>query len=362
MDEHKCNPTSGDQANSTVSKVQGNQTNVKGNMTTTTRDTFGDNAQSCNVAGDQTNVKGDQTINNFYAHNMPPPELAGLFTQSQKKKHKEFFKEEALTTIQEGSAQSIISLDKILRSVCMIEPGATGFLVKINCHGEDKIAFMTAGHVFADKQKKRYNKNLLPNKIDLSQYDLFFSCLHGDKTGSRTLADFKQEFNLRGSIALGGKRHILPAGTTERCDADLDFCVLVLDNADTEAKLKQLGLSWLQLGNGEYLDYKPGDVVSIFGYPGKEAREDGKRPLRMSYGKEMPPPEDSDSDSDSDFLYYDNDTLPGNSGSPVIGRGSKNDNCDYAVKGIHVAGNNTEGYNKAQGLQKLSDWIPKQGH
>ena len=55
----------------------------------------------------------------------------------------------------------------------------------------------------------------------------------------------------------------------------------------------------------------------------------------------------------SDFLYYDNDTLPGNSGSPVIGRGSKDG--DYAVKGIHIRGN--VGINTAQGLQKLKDWI-----
>ena len=72
------------------------------------------------------------------------------------------------------------------------------------------------------------------------------------------------------------------------------------------------------------------------------------RPLRMSYGKEEEIPA-----AGSDFLYYDNDTFPGNSGSPVIGRGSKNG--DYAVKGINIRGD--VGINTAQGLQKLKDWI-----
>ena len=87
-------------------------------------------------------------------------------------------------------------------------------------------------------------------------------------------------------------------------------------------KLEKMGLAWLQCGNGEYLNHKPGDVVSIYGYPGKEATKNGRRLLRPSCGKEMPPPGGA-----SGFLFYDNDTLPGNSGSPVIGRGSKDGKC-----------------------------------
>ena len=56
-----------------------------------------------------------------------------------------------------------------------------------------------------------------------------------------------------------------------------------------------------------------------------------------------------------DFLCYDNDTLPGNSGSPVIGRGTRDGSC-YAVKGIHVAGTEYD-RNKAQGLQSLANWL-----
>ena len=58
-------------------------------------------------------------------------------------------------------------------------------------------------------------------------------------------------------------------------ESNLDFCVLVLDNPDAKKTLKDLKLSWLQCG--------PGDVVSIFGNPGKGATENMLRPLRMSY-------------------------------------------------------------------------------
>jgi len=352
----------GDHADAKMTKIQGDQTTVKGNMTTTQRDIFGDNAQVNNVTGDQKSVKGDQTINAMYAHNIPPPQIAELFTDSQKEKHKEFFPEETLKTIHEGSAQSITSMPLILQSVCMIEykgnPWATGFLVKINCHGRDEIAFMTAGHVFEDGQKKEeYGITELLSNIDLSQYDLFFCCPEGDKKGSqvirRTLADFDNKFKLRGSIAYGGKRLILPAGNTEApVHPMLDFCILVLDNPDAEKKLEKMGLSWFQCGYGEYLNYKPDNVVSIYGYPGNGATDNGKRLLRAACGKEKPPPGGA-----SGFLFYNNDTLPGNSGSPVIGRGSKDGKCDYAVKGIHVTGGTKA--NKAQGLQKLCDWIPK---
>ena len=244
---------------------------------------------------------------------------------------------------------------RVLSSVCIIEcgvSGATGFLVSV---GEEIALFMTAGHVFCDKgrEDKYSQKVLLPN-VDWSQYNLYFCCVDGDKNGSqvvhRTLVDFNQMFTLRGSIAIMGKRRTFqgrsPASKDIMVESYLDFCVLVLDNPDVKKTLKDLKLSWLQCGQGDYLNYRPGDVVFIFGYPGKGANM--LRSLRMSYGKEEEPPA-----AGSDFLYYDNDTLPGNSGSPVIGRGSKDG--DYAVKGIHIRGN--VGINTAQGLQKLKDWI-----
>ena len=340
----------GDQASVKVTKIQGDLKKVGGNMTTTTsRDTIGNNATA-------TNVSGDRVV----AHNKPPPQLAHLFTAAQKEKQREFFKDlkdEALITIQNGSAQSIISMSKVLSSVCMIEcggSGATGFLVSVG----EEIAFMTAGHVFSDKKREdKYGERVLLPNIDWSQYNLYFCCVDGDKNGSqvvhRTLADFNQMFTLRGSIAYMGTRRTFPGRVRATSkditvESNLDFCVLVLDNPDAKETLKGLKLSWLQCGQGDYLNYRPGDVVSIFGYPGKGATVNMLRPLRMSYGKEEEPPA-----AGSDFLYYDNDTLPGNSGSPVIGRGSKDG--DYAVKGIHIRGDVR--INTAQALQKLKDWI-----
>ena len=114
-----------------------------------------------------------------------------------------------------------------------------------------------------------------------------------------------------------------------------------------------MGLTYLEAGSGDYLKYKAGEVVSIFGHPGEGAMEpaqgsekQGRRPLRVSYGKEIKPTDT--------FLFYDADTLQGSSGSPVIGRGGQKDS--YAVKGIHV-GWSGSGPNGAQGLLHLKEWI-----
>ena len=52
----------------------------------------------------------------------------------------------------------------------------------------------------------------------------------------------------------------------------------------------------------------------------------------------------------NNFLFYDNDTLPGNSGSPVIGRGDKDQEQGYNVKGIHVRAFNHVKTNGAQNI------------
>ena len=189
---------------------------------------------------------------------------------------------------------------RVLSSVCIIEcgvSGATGFLVSV---GEEIALFMTAGHVFCDKgrEDKYSQKVLLPN-VDWSQYNLYFCCVDGDKNGSqvvhRTLGDLNQMFMLRESIAYMGTRRTFPSRSPASSkdivvESSFDFWVLVLDNSDVKKTLKDLTLSWLQCGQGDYLNHRPGDVVSIFGCPGKGATENMLRPLRMSYGKEEEPP------------------------------------------------------------------------
>ena len=153
-------------------------------------------------------------------------------------------------------------MSKVLSSVCMIEcggSGATGFLVSVG----EEIAFMTAGHVFSDKKREdKYGERVLLPNIDWSQYNLYFCCVDGDKNGSqvvhRTLADFNQMFTLRGSIAYMGTRRTFPGRVRATSkditvESNLDFCVLVLDNPDAKETLKDLKLSWLQCGQGDYL-------------------------------------------------------------------------------------------------------------
>merc|ERR1719244_1543900 len=88
-----------------------------------------------------------------------------------------------------------------------------------------------------------------------------------------------------------------------------------------------------------------------FGHPGNIAREGTEkelRPLRVSWGIEK--------GTEGAMITYDNDTLPGNSGSPVIARVVNGQ--AYRVKGIHVKkGREGEEVNKAMMLRgAMSYW------
>ena len=118
-----------------------------------------------------------------------------------------------------------------------------------------------------------------------------------------------------------------------------------------------MGLAYLKCGVGGFLKHSPGGLVLIHGHPANEdirRADGGKYPLRQSIGVEMANP---GADS-ATRLLYDNSTLPGNSGSPVIGKGTTADQQSYAVKGIHVSAGAVAGSNSAQGLWNIQDWIP----
>ena len=57
----------------------------------------------------------------------------------------------------------------------------------------------------------------------------------------------------------------------------------------------------------------------------------------------------------NNYLFYDNDTFPGNSGSPVVGRAGNGQG--YNVKGIHVRSFNEFKTNGAQKIVKYQEWI-----
>ena len=164
------------------------------------------------------------------------------------------------------------------------------------------------------------------------------------------------QFKIRGSIGYKGERRIYPGNKKLYIkDKKEDYCVFLFTAPNSEELLKNMRLSYLTCGEGSYLDSKPDELVSIFGHPGSWAKEGPTkelRPLRISWGLEKTEEENT--------IRYDNDTLPGNSGSPVIGRGG--DNQAYCVKGIHVRGSATPptGLNEAQSLKNLANWIQTQ--
>ena len=104
-------------------------------------------------------------------------------------------------------------------------------------------------------------------------------------------------------------------------------------------QLSQLGLEALECAEGQQLDFERGNVASIIGHPvGREKRS--QHPLRIAYGKEM-----EDQGYAIRFTY---DSISGNSGSPVFGRG-------YKVKEIHVFGQMAEDGTKKGSAMKLSN-------
>ena len=281
-------------------------------------------------------------------HLVAPVKLAEGLSERQK----EWLQEQGLISVADGSAASILKMETILKSVCMIDGAAkgTGFLIDTN----KGVAFMSAGHLFKTLLDP-LNKDVDANK-EFGKFKLFFGNTEGDakSKNSVTLADFGK---LKGSIAHQGRRRFFPSGDLKTdSKPDEDYCFLY---GITKEQLKKKKLGSLKCGEGEYLKPDPGEVVAIFGHPGKAAREgDGKhlRPLRISYGKEKnpnPKAKTGSKEKSGNFILYDNDTLPGNSGSPVVGRGG--DDSDYAVKGIHVVGICGK-INCAQNLMNLDDW------
>merc|ERR1712004_350680 len=120
-------------------------------------------------------------------------------------------------------------------------------------------------------------EKLISHEKSFKDYKLLFGNIDGDKNGaaskSFTLGDFDDMFTLRGSIANEGKRRTIPGtAPTEGVHESWDFGVLVLESA-TESELLALELKWLECGEGDYLNAKKGESVSIIGHPGLGARE-----------------------------------------------------------------------------------------
>ena len=133
--------------------------------------------------------------------------------------------------------------------------------------------------------------------------------------------------------------------------------MLLVPTSATEEKQRW----WNKLftcGSGNYLERENGgdSLLSIFGYPvvderGTSVTTGDYPPLRLSWGIEK-----YTGDTDPDHhIFYDVDTLGGNSGSPVIGRGSKDG--QYEVKAIHIHGTRGNKLNNSgQGFKHINEW------
>ena len=139
-----------------------------------------------------------------------------------------------------------------------------------------------------------------------------------------------------------------------------DYCALLLSHSDVTKKLDEYGLSYLKCGEGKYLESSckcscHEQLVAIFGHPDCGDAKNA-HPLRLSFGTEKRP-NSFPKDALDNYVLYDNDTLSGNSESPVIGRGDRTTQQGYCVKGIHIAGSYVKDINKAQKINKIKEWI-----
>lgn len=283
------------------------------------------------------------------------------------------------------------ALNKIGKSVCMLQVDrskawGTAFHCEIVGTG---IVFCSAGHNFQSILNEDAPKD------SLKKFSLLFGNLDGSrplnadspptKGQAMNLKEFLDPFEVCGSISYDGNRVLIKNGEvvhfSERDDAigqAEDYCTLLLKGATVKEQLTSLGIDSLVCGKDDYLKYKNGGMVAIFGHP--NLPEAGSVPLRISFGAEKDPEKTKDFFSDSNplnrimaaflcnygsnkknlannFIFYDNDTFPGNSGSPVLGRGDKGLEQSYAVKGIHIRRFNAENTNGAQNIEKIQEWI-----
>ena len=253
----------------------------------------------------------------------------------------------------------------------------TAFLASVKKDGRRVPAVFSAGHNFKEN-------GILPENFSLADFQLEFdtcpplalaldvlsSCLP-----STTLVLYKAEMVVLESGVVVHRSRESPC--------DMDWFVMILQDrvGEPESALKmvqtELGLEPLECGEGSYLEPAPGYPVIVFGYPGVGTELSNPK-LRWSMGVELDkcyPGKNCQTCEMSSKLtalnnpqnhcqriFYDNDTCPGNSGSPVLSRGGSNTgDMAYTVKGIHVDGysepggapEHRRGHNGAQSLIQI---------
>ena len=274
------------------------------------------------------------------------------------KREKERYDDGLEKMVREKNPDDLPTFKKLIMSTGMIKTptGSRGtiFLAEINEVGP---CLLSAGHLF----KGIINDNDVDKTEEqLQNFQALFGEIEGnfpDSPGNRLekgapmrLKLFLKEFGIRGSIQMGGERKILEWKNKKLMtdfrntglDTKTDYFAILL-NEKIKDRLETLGLDILNCGTGDQLKHKRGGLLMIQGYPGCEEPKDSKKyPRRISYGTE------NDEVDNGIRIACNYDSLPGNSGSPVLGE-------HYKVKGIHVLGNDKE--NTMQKITDLRNWI-----
>jgi hypothetical protein len=250
----------------------------------------------------------------------------------------------------------LLILSKLVNSIGLFctpdDAYGTVFLAKVPDVG---ICMLTAGHNF----DALLNEKPTPQTMKLlSKYTVWFANLDGifpdDETTNSELEKGKpmnlkkllERFDFYGSICCKQKRKVFKKTSTgmetsfDKVQGEGDYAAFVLNYSNVDQELADLGLNFLDCATESELRHEPNHVAAIIGHPGHYSWK--TYPTRLSYGKEV--------DETKDTIKLDYDSLGGNSGSPVFGKG-------YRVKGIHVAGSGSSNNNIAQKINNVEQWI-----
>ena len=363
-----------------------------------------------NITDSSTNIVNNFTIENFHEITQTLKPLTG----DQKNFLDTYLQKQKATTL-DGFPQPMLNtlpkIDTILKSVCLMwwteankSYSGTGFFVEIQGAG---IAFVSAGHNFTSILSPSAPNN--PEHFSLKNIVVHFGCVDGTwlhandtplsgiyplmKGEPMSLGQLLEPFKVCGSVSYFGRRILFKNGNIVHYEARIgdvqkeeDYSVLLLTGDNVTSQLNAYGLGFLQCGHGSYLDNNDAELVAILGHPVCDDPDD-KRALRLSFGTERHPDKISASIRKlrmtssftnclgnnpsigqtrlhslskgviNNYIYYNNDTLPGNSGSPVIGRGNNKAGQAYCVKAIHVSGFDLPNTNIAQNIKKIREWI-----
>ena len=247
----------------------------------------------------------------------------------------------------------ILQVRKLIYGIALVSTPdgcGTAFLADVPDLG---VCLLSVGHNFESLFKEPENNVMNA----LNNFMVWFGNFDGvipddgepsdklEKGKPMNLRLFLEKFGRCGSSCLDGNRlvfrkssNVVKTTREEIEDEQQDYFAMLLGD-EIRHMVDELGIDILNCGHAQDIKYKKGSVATLVGHPG---HKDWKfMPLRLGYGKEI--------GETRSYLHFNYDSLPGNSGSPVFGRG-------YKVKGIHQGGLRGK-RNQAHKITNVVDWI-----